>query len=251
MATGKSGVAKKRGGKKAEANPERDQLKAQLDETGPYILRDFCKTHGIAKTLEEGESVSSISRGALVSFLIGKFDEGEITFNDLYPNDGGDKKEKKKVDVDDDDDPSVEDDDDDDGPHGAAKDDDPDEGQNDDDIDEEVDPLDDDDDLDELKPKVKSKGTKKPSQDNGEKVDVTALENKVDHLVDMVQKNNSMLDLVIKIMVEGGEISKRSFAVLFKLGGLDKDEIKKVRASIAKKARHKAGIEEETEQEDE
>ena len=249
MATGKSGVAKKRGGgKKAESNPERDQLKAQLDETGPYILRDFCKTHGIAKTLEEGESVSSISKGTLISFLLGKFDDGEITFNDLYPAEEEDKK-KKKVDVDDDNDDGS--DDDEDGPHGGAKessDDDVDEGQNDDDIDEEVDPLDDDD-LDELEPKPKK--PKKPAQDSGEKVDVTALENKVDHLVDMVQKNNSMLDLVIKIMVEGGEIAKRSFAVLFKLGGLDKDEIKKVRASIAKKARHKAGIEEETEQEDE
>ena len=250
-ATGKKSTKTKKSTKKS--NPEKDLLKERLGDTGPFVLRDFCSQHG----MDPADSKKA-PKNKLISFLIGKFDEGEITINDLYPEEDPEevdvdtdddeeeeetkskskkskkpakkrnaKKSKPKDDDDDEDDEDVDDDDDID---------DDDDLDDDDDVecaDDDDDDIDDDDEDDEppKKGKSKAKGNK----------DSSALEDKVDKLIDLSTKLGHAVEELGKIQVEQKAFLKLVSAYLMKQGGLDKSKVSKLIKKWEGKAKEAAG----------
>ena len=248
MGTGKSKKKSTKKSTKKKSNPERDILSEQLKKTGPFILREFCAAHGM-----EGSDKSP--KNELVKFLEGKFDDGEITMNDLYP-----EEDPEDVDIDDDDndeeeespkkstkkkstkkstkkpakkrtkkkkpEPEEEDDDDDDD----------DLEDDDDDLDDDDLDIDDDDDDDE------------DDEDPKSKKEVSSLEDKIDKLMDLSTKMGSAIDDLTQLQLEHKEFSRLATTYLVKLGGVDKVKAAKLVKKMEKKAKE-AVCEDEQEEE--
>lgn len=272
MGTGKAkskgNVAKKRGGKKSSGDSsEKKLLKDQLESTGPFVLREFCQHHGM-----DNDEAMKKPKSKLISFLMGKFNDGELSFNDLYPDEGNqgkkDKGKKKKdpkksdkknaskskakEDWDDEDDDNAGDDDldddeieleldddedgledDDDSSGDDDEDGDGDDGDGDDSDDDDLGDDDDDMDLD----------VDDDDEDSGGSTDgdISILEDKVDKLMDINTKTAKSLDLMIQVQLETKEIIRQGLKVIFKL--LKVKDPKKLLGQIDKKAAKAAGIE--------
>lgn len=243
MGTGK--VAKKRSTK--AKNPEAAAFNEQLATTGTFILREFCEEHGMDHSV-----AMKTAKSDLISFLKGKFKDGEIKFNDLWPDDdeekpkksskkGSKKSSSKKSKAKDDDDDAGFDDDDDDN----AGDDDLD----DDDIDVEIDDdddvgFDDDDDDDGGDDDDMDVDVDEDDDDSGggdTDGDISILENKVDKLLDINTKAAKTLDNIAQVQLEMREMVLQGLKVVFKL--LKVKNPKKLLGQIEKKAAKAAGIE--------
>jgi len=239
---GKGTVAKKRGGKgKGKAdNSEKDILKEQLNNTGPFILRDFCRQHGM-----DPDDAKTFPKTKLISFLMGKFKDEELTLNDLYPDkEGGKSKGKSKAkskakeepeddDIGSDDDDGAGDDDlDDDDLDLELDDDDGDDGDDGDDLDledEASDELDDDLDVDD---------DDEGSDDDGP--DISIIEDKLDKIIDQNSSISKNLDLLVQLALETSETVRQGLKVLFKLGKVKNPG--KLLGQIKTKAAKFAGI---------
>lgn len=246
---GKGTVAKKRGGKgKGKAdNSEKDILKEQLNSTGPFILRDFCRQHGM-----DPDDAKTFPKTKLISFLMGKFKDEELTLNDLYPDkEGGGKKSKAKSKAKE----EPEDDDSGDDEDGAGDDDlddddldlelDDDEGGDDDDEGgDDGDGDGDDDDLDledeandELDDDLDGDDDDGDSDDGP---DISIIEDKLDKVIDQNSKISKNLDLLVQLALETSETVRQGLKVLFKLGKVKNPG--KLLGQIKSKAAKFAGI---------
>jgi hypothetical protein len=270
MGTGKAkskgNVAKKRGGKKSsEGASEKKILKEHLSSSGPFVLREFCQHHGM-----DNDEAMKKPKDKLISFLMGKFDEGELTFNDLFPDEGnpgkkgktkkdpkkGNKKNasksKAKEEWDDEDDDNAGDDDldddeieleldDDDA--GDVEDDDDGDVEDDDDAGDDDDDLSDDDDLGDDDDDVDLDVDDDDDEDGADRsdVDVSILEDKIDKLMDINTKTAKSLDLMIQVQLQTMEILRQGLKVIFKL--LKVKNPKKLLGQIDKAGAKAAGIE--------
>ena len=244
MGTGK--VAKKRSskGKGKADNAEKDILKEQLTNTGPFILRDFCRQHGM-----DPDDAKTFPKTKLISFLMGQFKEGELTLNDLYPDKEGKKsgskaksKAKSEPEEEPEDDGNIDGDDDDD--DGAGDDD-----LDDDDLDLELDDDEDGDDAggDDDDLEDESSDELDELDDDGEEEggsddapDISILEDKIDKLMDLNSKVSKSLDLLVQLQLEQSETMRQGLKVLFKLGKVKNPG--KLLKQIESKARKFAGI---------
>lgn len=248
---GKGTVAKKRGGKGSGDDAEKKILKEQLDSTGPFILRDFCRQHGM-----DPDDAKTFPKTKLISFLMGKFKDGELTLNDLYPDKEGGKKSggkksssKSKAEDTEPDDDGLDDDEDNDGAGDDDMDDDDDldfelDGDDDGDDDGDGDGGDDDDLEDEANDELDDDDGDNDNgkdSDNEDGPDISIIEDKLDKIIDQNSSISKSLDLLIKVVLETGETVRQGMKVLFKIGKVKNPG--KLLKQIEGKARKFAGIE--------
>jgi hypothetical protein len=204
---GKGTVAKKRKASKTDS-PDRAILKEELGNTGPYILRDFCRQHDI-----DPDEVKTLSKLKLIAFLMGRFDDGELSFNGLFPDKKGKKPPKNEEpdgdDLDDLDDLNLEFDEDDEVIEG----------------DEEV--IEGDEEVIE-------------GDESEDTPDISVLEDKIDKLVDLNSKVGESLDLAVQLLLELMETVRQGLKVQFKLGKIKNPG--KLLKQIEQKARESVSV---------
>lgn len=186
-------------------NKKKEEFKVGLEKVGNFLLRELAKKHGF-------ESESGIGKPPIkevISFFLEKFDKGEVTAGNLLPKNKDSEEEEPEESYNDDDDTEDEDEDE----EITIKDDD-----DDDDIDLNDNNNDDNDD-DDIEIEIKSK--KKPRAKRAKKEkkdDRSALDDKLDTIID---QNSKIISGLAHIIEQGQYITnilKFGFRTVFKLG---------------------------------